>query len=167
MTQTRQIYLIRHGIAADQTAQVTDQERPLTASGRQKVRKVAQRLRQLEIHADQLLSSPLVRARQTAEIFREEGLALGLEVSPDLGPGGSFRDWLSWLERWQQRNQRTLALVGHQPDLAQWAELLLWGEARAILILKKAGIIGITLPEAGMPVGNCQLFWLAPPRLLL
>ena len=60
-----------------------------------------------------------------------------------------------------------LALVGHEPDLSQWAELLIWGEAKGVLQLKKAGIIGIEIPDHIDPIGNSILFWLTPPRLLL
>jgi phosphohistidine phosphatase len=109
----------------------------------------------------------LVRARQTAEILLAAGLSPRLEVASTLAPGGSFSQWLTWLDEWRQAGHESLALVGHQPDLSQWAELLLWGEARSALILKKAGIIGITLPAAEPPIGSSQLFWLAPPKLLL
>jgi len=53
------------------------------------------------------------------------------------------------------------------PDLAAWAETLLFGEAHGRLVLKKAGILGLTLPAAGSPLGRCSLFLLTPPRLLL
>jgi len=162
-----QLYLIRHGIAVDRSEAGEDSQRPLTPQGREKTQRVARRLRQLDLYFDHLLSSPLVRARQTAEIFLAAGLAPRLEVASALAPQGSFSQWLTWLEDWRQAGHGSLALVGHQPDLTQWAELLLWGEARSALILKKAGIIGITLPAAEPPIGSSQLFWLAPPKLLL
>ncbi|MEB3291874.1 MAG: phosphohistidine phosphatase SixA, partial [Synechococcales bacterium] len=56
--------------------------------------------------------------------------------------------------------------VGHEPEQSEWAEQLLWGQARGSLIQKKAGIIGLEAPLTGELLGHCQLFWLCPPRLL-
>jgi phosphohistidine phosphatase len=162
-----QVYLIRHGIAAERTTAIAEKQRPLTPEGHDKTQQVAQRLQELGIHFDQVLTSPLVRARQTAEILRGAGLTSELQEFQGLAPGGCFADWLLWLQDSSLAHGQSLGLVGHQPDLSQWAEILLWGEARGVLILKKAGIIGITLPAQEAPVGNSQLFWLTPPRLLL
>lgn len=162
-----QVYLIRHGIAVERESVSLDQDRPLTSEGEKKTRRVAERLQQLELHFDCLLSSPLLRAKQTAVILQKQGLCDRLEETDLLAPLGNFGTWLYWLEEWRQSGGTSLALVGHQPDLSQWAELLLWGEARGVLILKKAGIIGLSLPEFGSPVGNSQLFWLTRPGLLL
>lgn len=164
-----ELYLIRHGIAIDREINTKDEERSLTNLGRQKTLKVAQRLYQLGVRFNLILTSPLVRSRQTAEILLSSGLSSQLEESIFLAPGGDIHNWLhSWLE--QRRHLTTtdhLALVGHQPDLGQWAEILVWGEARAGLVLKKAGIIGLTLPETRSLVGYSQMFWLTPPKFLL
>lgn len=115
---------------------------------------------------DLILTSPLVRARQTAEILQACGLCDLLEESVYLAPGGDFDSWLKWLQEWQSNQESRLAIVGHEPDLGEWAEKLVWGEVRYRLIVKKAGVIGLFLPEDD-PVGQSQLFWLTPPRLLL
>jgi len=165
--KTIQLYLIRHGVAAAREEYTVDAQRPLTLQGQHKTQRIAQRLNTLQIHFDLILTSPLARARQTAEIFQAKGLGFEIEESSTLIPGGSFDQWLMWLKAWQCSGQRALALVGHQPDLCQWAESLIWGEAKQVLELKKAGVIGLTLPSQVSPVGNSQLFWLTPPRLLL
>jgi phosphohistidine phosphatase len=162
-----EIYLIRHGIAAPAQGYDSDRDRPLTDEGKQKTKKVAQRLSKLGLKFDLILTSPLVRARQTAEILQNAGLSSHLEVSPYLDFDGNIHDWLAWLENWQQKDGGCLALVGHEPNLAAWAETLVWGEACGNLSLKKAGIIGLELPQTSSPVGIAQLFWLTPPRLLL
>ena len=163
-----QIYLIRHGIAVDRTAQKQDFERSLTPQGKQRTLQVAQRLQALGVRFDLILTSPLRRACQTAEILAAQGLSSSFKEVPELSPQGSLSRWLIWLETWRaSADHQTLALVGHQPALGQWAEVLIWGEANRSLVLKKAGIIGITLPEAGPPVGHSQLFWLTQPKLLL
>jgi phosphohistidine phosphatase len=162
-----ELYMIRHGLAGEHGSYANDDERPLTEEGQRKTRKVAKRLKDLDLHFDWLLTSPLVRAYQTAEILKDVGLSHDLEKSSYLAPGGDFQGWLHWLEQWQTSSAQSLALVGHEPDLSQWAEQLIWGKAPQRLILRKAGVIGLLLPEAGSPVGHSQLFWLTPPKFLL
>lgn len=133
----------------------------------QKTGKVAKRLRELGLQFDLILTSPFVRAKQTAEILQAEGLSDRLESSPFLAQGGSFQQWLEWFQQWRQPSQPTLALVGHEPDLTEWIETLVWGKPVGRLVLKKAGAVGLSIPNSGSPVGQSDLFWLAPPRLLL
>jgi len=167
MTATVHLYLVRHGIAAEPEAYDTDSERPLTKEGDRKTRKIAQRLYDLEIQFDLMLSSPLLRATQTAQILLSAGLSSKIEESAALAPSGDIGDWLRWYKQWQETGSRSLALVGHQPDLGNWAETLLWGRSQDALILKKAGAIGLILPETGSPVGRSQMFCLLSPKFLL
>jgi phosphohistidine phosphatase len=159
------VYLIRHGIAAERGTDENDDQRPLTKEGDRKTRQVATRLKQLELQFDQILTSPLIRARQTADILKAVGLSSKLEEFPALAPGGNIDDWMTWYKNWLPTGGKSLALVGHQPDLGNWAELLIWGQTKESLIIKKAGIIGITLSTTSL--GNGQLFWLTPPKFLL
>ncbi|MBW4581580.1 MAG: phosphohistidine phosphatase SixA [Tildeniella nuda ZEHNDER 1965/U140] len=159
------LYLIRHGIAGEHGSYANDDERPLTAEGKQKTRQVAQRLHALTLRFDLILTSPLVRARQTADILLEAMLSQTVQVSSHLAPGGKLEEWLEWLQDGRSPDATTLALVGHEPNLSTWAETLVWGEARGALSLKKAGVIGLALPEQSL-VGNSTLFWLTPPRFL-
>ena len=66
------LYLIRHGIAAEPEEYDTDSERPLTKEGERKTRKIAQRLYELEIQFDLILTSPLLRAQQTAAVLMSD-----------------------------------------------------------------------------------------------
>ncbi len=159
-----QVYFIRHGIAADPEDYERDGDRPLTEKGRQKTQAIAQRLQELKLQFDEILTSPLVRAHQTAEIFLEKGLAPQLTVNESLAPIGSFSNWLDEIKTLEHK---TLALVGHEPDLSQWAELLVWGEVKGAIKLKKAGMIGIDIVNPIDPIGNSSLFWLTPPRFLI
>lgn len=164
---TIDLYLIRHGLAGEHGSYANDDERPLTEEGNKKTRLVAKRLRDLGLHFDLILTSPLVRARQTAEILQEVGLGQSLATIAALAPGGELSEWLAWLASAPLSEQPRLALVGHEPGLSAWAETLVWGRAKGCLILKKAGAIGLTLPKTGSPIGNSTLFWLTPPRLVL
>jgi len=168
MTTSTEVYLIRHGIAVDKGSEIKDEARSLTELGRQKTQKVAKRLAKMGLRFKLILTSPLVRARQTAEILYSAGLGSQLEESTSLAPDGDIHDMLGWLKQWQNAESGgfKLALVGHQPNLGEWAETLVWGEARAGLVLKKSGIIGLTLPEADLAIGHSQMFLLTPPKLL-
>jgi phosphohistidine phosphatase len=162
------LYLIRHGIAVERGEGIEDDDRPLTSKGHKKTQAVAHQLKALGLEFSEILTSPLIRAGQTAEILMQAGLSRQVSVTHALAPAGSFSDWLDWArERNRPEEETAIALVGHEPALSQWAELLLWGEARGVLELKKAGIIGLTLPEGLDPVGNSTLFWLTPPKFLL
>ena len=162
-----ELYLIRHGIAADKAAYDNDEERPLTEEGRKKTRKVAQQIRN-KLHFDLILTSPLLRARETAKILQDIGLSSQVEEFLPLAPDGNIQEWVSWLQqRRQTKNDQSIALVGHQPDLGNWAEVLIWGKAQEKLILKKAGIIGLNLPETETPLNQSQLFLLTSPKWLL
>ncbi|WP_373524813.1 phosphohistidine phosphatase SixA [Nostoc sp.] len=163
-----ELYLIRHGIAEDKGLGIKDEERSLTKEGRQKTEQVAHKFVKLGLNFDLIVTSPLVRARQTAEILIAEKLSSQLEESSHLAPDGQISSWLKdWLEPRNYSQNTQLALVGHEPELTNWAEILLWGEVKGSLVLKKAGMIGIKLPETGSPLGCSQMFWLTPPKYLL
>ncbi len=162
-----ELYLIRHGLAGEHGTYANDDERPLTPEGQQKTKRVAEKLRSLDLGINLMLTSPLVRARQTAEILYSAGVGAQLQESADLAPTGTLEHWLGWFDQWRQTADQRLALVGHEPCLSEWAEQLLWGSVAHSIVIKKAGVIGLLLPETGDPRGESQLFWLTPPRLLL
>lgn len=157
------LYLIRHGIAEDQgPACPSDEDRPLTAEGIRRLEESVQGLRALDVTLDRVLTSPLVRARQTAEIVRA-GLDCRepLLVVDALRPGGRFEALAAALERLGR--DRAVALVGHEPSMGQFGARLI-GAARPLLF-KKGSVCRIdadTIP----PVGAGALQWLLPPRAL-
>ena len=166
------LYLIRHGIAIDpdplaldQTA--NDESRSLSKLGRKKVEQVADRLVKLELTFDLIMTSPLVRARQTADILINKQISSSIEVSDDLKPIDNLQSWLNnWNVRPDLSTISTLTLVGHEPNLSEWAELFIFGKVYHQLILKKGGIIGLKFPAGQIAVGMAQLACLIPPRYL-
>ncbi len=164
-----EIYLIRHGIAAEKEAYDNDEERPLTEEGRKKTKQVAKQISDRLLHFDLILTSPLLRAKETATILQDIGLSSQVKEINSLAPNGNIQDWVSWLQAWQQNHpgDRCLALVGHQPDLGNWAETLVWGKAQEKLLLKKSGVIGLKLPETETPISRSELFLLTSPKWLL
>ncbi|HEY9771796.1 MAG TPA: phosphohistidine phosphatase SixA [Coleofasciculaceae cyanobacterium] len=163
-----EVYLIRHGIAAKRGTYTNDEQRPLIDRGREKTLEVAKRLLAAGLKFDVLLSSPLVRAYQTAEILQHEGLAEDIQSFAPLKPDGEIEQWLEWLQTWQVKNPKgKLALVGHQPDLGDWAEMLIWGSIKGQIIVKKAGVIGIEIPSIGTPISRSTLFLLTSPKWIV
>jgi phosphohistidine phosphatase len=163
-----ELYFIRHGIAAKRGTYANDDERPLTDQGQDRTRAIAQRLMDLGCRVELILSSPLVRAQQTSQILLEAGLAPSLETAAALAPSGELSTWLPWLAQWQMAHPISrLALVGHEPNLSDWAQQLVSGRQGDRWILKKAGVIGVQVPAAQAAIAHGELFWLAPPRLLL
>lgn len=155
------LYLIRHGIAEVVGEDLSDEKRVLSAEGRQKTKIVARRLYGLDVRFDTLLTSPLMRTRQTAEILVQEHLAPEYEAFGPLAPGGTFaglRDWLA------TQKSGAIGLVGHQPCLGLWAEALIWGTAHNGFEIKKAGIVRLALET---PQSLAQLVWFLPPKVLL
>ena len=166
------LYLIRHGIAEDpdllvQNLIASDEIRTLTKAGRKKFRQVADKLQKLELTFDLIITSPLVRARQTAEILINNQLSSQLELSSDLKPSGNLPSWLTaWNARPIDTAISTVALVGHEPNLSEWAELLVFGKVCHKLMLKKGGIIGLKCANSGIEIGTAQLHCLIPPKYL-
>ena len=169
-----ELLLLRHGIADDRLEGQDDAQRSLTLEGRERTTRVVERLVGLDLSCDLVLSSPLVRARQTAELAVAGGLAPELELAAALAP---LADPLPLLERWlgplsPRPGWKRLALVGHEPDLSTLAALLIgvpMTQAPQALQLKKAGaaLLQWSAPPAGSLPGSARLALLLPPRALL
>ena len=161
----RELLLLRHGIAEERRVDLPDGRRALTPEGRQRTQAVVQRLLELGLGCDLLLSSPYMRARQTADLARLAGLAPDLELAAGLEPAGEIGPLMQlWLGESSPRpGWRRLALVGHEPDLGQLAARLIGAPAGAVS-LKKAGVALVALPEDGRAA---RLQLLLSPRSLL
>ncbi|MEM9161974.1 MAG: phosphohistidine phosphatase SixA [Cyanobacteria bacterium P01_F01_bin.4] len=162
-----EVYLIRHGIAAERGTYADDDQRPLIEKGMRRTRQVAERLGSLGLAFDMILTSPLLRATQTAKILQQAGLGNHINVCPPLAPGGSLPEWLNWLATWQPAGGPCVALVGHEPDLSEWAQRLVVGSVAHRWTLKKAGVVGLRVPAAEDAIAHSELFLWVPPRFLL
>jgi phosphohistidine phosphatase len=161
------LYLIRHGEAEDRSADGCDGERALTPAGAKEMRRVARRLVELDVHIDVVATSPLLRARQTADALHAEGAAPAAEQEEFLAGGGSLDELRAWLGRQRRRRAAAVAIVGHQPALGEWAELLLCGSAQGRIQLKKGGIVALELLDPGAAPSTARLLWMIPPKLFV
>lgn len=164
---TLDVYLIRHAAAEERGfAWPDDDIRPLSAEGRAGMRKAARGLVRLGVTFNVILTSPLVRARQTAEVVAEAFDARPPIVVVDaLAPGGRDADLLVELTRHSHR--RAIAMVGHEPDLGELAVRLV-GSERA-LAFKKGAVCRIDLgsiPESIPPAQPGILRWFLTPAVL-
>ena len=160
------VYFVRHGKAEEATPGRPDFERGLTDKGLEDARKVAEHLGRAGVRWELVLTSPLLRAKQTAAVLAEAGLVGEIEQDYGLAPGGALSGLLARLLAQRDRGGGDLALVGHLPSLVDWAEELIWGEAHSQMILKPGGVIGIELPAGGTLRGACELFLLVSPKVL-
>lgn len=158
------LYILRHGIATPHgTPGISDEDRPLTAKGEQRMKQIGQGLAALGLELDRIVTSPLIRARRTAQIVAQEtGLVDALEVSTALAADASaesIRDWL------RERHESRLMIVGHNPSLSDLVGLLALGEVGKLpLELKKGGIAALS---TGAVLGQrYHLEWVVPPALL-
>lgn len=157
-----ELYILRHGDAADRLTggYARDEDRPLTEAGRVEVLGVVGGLLRLGLALDLLLTSPLVRARQTAELVASVlSVASGPLDLPALAPGGDLAEVLAAAQR-----GRRVMVVGHQPSLGELATWLAWGDHLLGLPLRTAGLCRVDLAPGDGP-GAGDLRWLLPPRL--
>jgi phosphohistidine phosphatase len=164
MASTIELYLVRHAIAGQRGPKYPDDRlRPLTPQGRARFRDVVAGLRELGVVIDLIYSSPLVRARETAELL-SAGLASKppIETLDALAPGGPVASIVDAIAK-HARRRRRIALVGHQPDLGEIGSHLLG--AKGTLAFKKGGVALIEL-DGTTPGGPGTLHWMLPPRVL-
>ena len=156
-----ELYFLRHGDAGSrETWKGSDAGRPLSEDGAARMEREAATLARLGPPLDVILTSPLVRARQTAEIVaRRMGLTDLLREDERLAPGFGLEDLETILL--EQRDRRAILLVGHEPDFSTVISACIGGGA---VECKKGGLARVDVkspvPREGV------LVWLLPPRVL-
>ncbi|MBN1672733.1 MAG: phosphohistidine phosphatase SixA [Kiritimatiellae bacterium] len=159
------LYLLRHGIAVDvgEEGVACDADRMLSAKGRKRTGKVVAGLARLGCQPERIVSSPLVRAAQTAQLAAEHlAPERGVSLCEGLAPGAPLAPLLAWLEK---QTENALMLVGHMPDLADLAAVLLVRGAGPAMTFKKAGVCCLSFPDR-VRAGEGCLEWLIQPKLL-
>jgi phosphohistidine phosphatase len=148
-----QLYFLRHGEADWPDWTKSDDERPLTDFGKKEVRQVAKFLNRLKVKPDLIVTSPLPRALQTAEVAAEQ-LKTKLRQDEVLEPGFGISELSTVLKR---HRSKVLMLVGHEPDFSSVISALTGG----FLKMSKAGVALIDIdPETE----KGRLLWLFPPK---
>jgi phosphohistidine phosphatase len=157
------LYLVRHAIAAERGEEYPDDgKRPLTVRGVKRFRRIAKRLAEMGMRVDLILSSPFVRARQTADILAQALPGHPPIVETDaLLPGATFSELSAVLGDHAQAT--AIAMTGHQPSIGAFAARL--AGCRGEFDMRKGGVCRIDV-ERLPATGPGALRWLATPKLL-
>ncbi len=153
------LFLIRHGKAEVKSESGRDFDRELTPKGRRKIESIALRLNNLGIIFDKIYSSPLVRAKQTAELFLHHMInECSYEINNSLAAGCDTKSLLDNII-FEHEN---IAIVGHEPDMSQ----ILSDLCGAVHVqFKKGGLAKISF-EGQPRIGAGRLEFLVTPKLL-
>jgi phosphohistidine phosphatase len=154
------LYILRHAEAEPEAR--TDAERALTSKGRDQAKAVGRFCCEHEIYPALILTSPLVRAQQTAKLVSKElGEKTKLETAEFLSAGMNPEQAFTHLNKFSDHG--SLMLVGHEPDFSEFIAASIGGVSESIR-LRKAGLAKLTLPETKPGVGT--LDFLLTPKLL-
>jgi phosphohistidine phosphatase len=155
------LYFLRHGEAGDPAQwQGDDADRPLTDEGLRRMELEARTMKRLDLGIDKIITSPLARAQQTAEIVaialkRKDHLVSDERLGPQFGP-----ERLAEILR-ENQGVRDLMLVGHEPSMSTTLGRLIGGR----VALKKGGLARAEVPDPAQLSGALE--WLLAPRVLL
>jgi len=160
-----ELYLLRHGAAVERGTKgyEADADRPLAAKGRKQIRYAVAALKNMGISFDLILTSPFVRARETATLLAQSlKLSRCLELADELKPETSREKVIQRLTGLKSIPKQAL-LVGHEPDLGELASWLLTGTVSERFPLKKGGMIRLDIPR--LKAGQCAvLSWCLTPQ---
>lgn len=148
------VYFLRHGEADWPNWMKSDDDRPLTKRGKQEMKKIAVFLKRLKIPLEQIVTSPLPRAKQTAEIAADK-LEIDLSEDKDLSPGFRSTDLKRLLKDY---SGKSIMVVGHEPDFTKTISAV----TGASLKLSKAGL---ALVDVDVKTMRGRLLWLFPPKI--
>ncbi|MCI4348814.1 MAG: histidine phosphatase family protein [Thermoplasmata archaeon] len=163
-----ELYVFRHGPAeeADPSRWPDDMGRPLSEEGVRESRRAAKGLAGLVGEVPQIASSPMVRARATAELLAEQWNAEPkVAIWPELASGELAAPILERIDR-SARENGPLVLVGHEPTLTEFVGLAVTGEAVPICRLARAGAAALEFPRTVQP-GAARIAWVLTRRQLM
>ena len=157
--------LVRHGIAVERDEwEGSDADRPLTERGAKRVAQMAAGLRRLDVQPTHVLSSPLIRAIETAKIVhRSLRVHTAVQIVDALLPDAPHNRLLSILH--DLRPESCVLCIGHEPQLGLAASVFLSGRASMSFPLKKAGACLIELSMPPKPGQGVLRWWLTPSQL--
>jgi len=156
------IYILRHGIAEEGRAGGRDSDRRLTEAGKERLRTVLQLARQGGVKLELILTSPYIRAVETADIAAEEfGYKSKILTTDSLLPGSEPNQ--VWEEIRVHRDATSVLLAGHEPLLSRLAAYLLAAPSLEV-DLKKGALVRIDVAQFG-PAPRGVLRWMLVPKL--
>ena len=158
------LYLIRHAIAEEENPSGEDSQRELTDKGAKKMRLIAKGLRTLGVDFDLIVSSPYIRAVQTAEILSEVFKKKKFVLSDHLMPMGDIDLLIAEIN--EKYSVNSLAIVGHEPYLSTFVSLLTTGGTPIEMTFKKGGVCHLSTDDMHH-TRKATLEWLLTPGVLV
>ena len=155
------LYIVRHGIAEDRAENHRDEDRVLTEEGKQKMREVAKGLKRMEPGLDHIFSSPLIRAKQTAEIIAAEWKKK-IEILQELAPGHAAEQVCAALKK--HRKESGVMVAGHEPNCSELVSYLLDSPGAVRMDFKKGAIC--LVETESLEMGSGSLLWHLSPKAL-
>jgi len=157
------LYLVRHAIAEDLANHEDDSLRPLTEKGREKMKRIAAALNEIGVQPDLIISSPYVRASQTASVLAKElKYKEELLYSDFLVPMGEPNDMIGEINGKYSVDE--LMLVGHEPNISSLASVLLAGSPNLSINFKKGGVCCLSVDDLHYD-RKATLEWLITPKI--
>jgi len=154
------LYFLRHGIAVESDEWNGNEfDRPLTSEGCERMQRQAKTMAKLDLAPDAIVTSPLVRARQTAQIAAQALKCRNIEEDDRLAEGFDVAKALAIAH--EHSDAGAIMLVGHEPTMSRTIGALV-GSAK--IALKKGGL---ALVEMDLSARSGELLWLVPPKVLL
>lgn len=159
------IYIIRHAITEDEGPEKEDNQRSLTGKGAKKMRQIAKGLRNLGVDFDLILSSPYLRAKETAEILADVfKIKQEIAYSDHLIPAGDPELLIAEIN--EKYTVDTIAIIGHEPQLSTLISLLAAQASPIEITLKKGGVCRLTADDLHHN-RRATLEWLITPSMLV
>jgi len=162
------LYLLRHAIAVLRGTEgyERDSDRPLTRKGEKKMYRIAEGMKSMDLSFDVILSSPILRAKQTAEITAKVlGQKEQLEFLEALSTSGDPEEVIEAIRK-KYASCESILLVGHEPDMSALISVLLSGDDNLAITMKKGGLCKLIVDQ--IQFGRCAtLEWLLAPKHLI
>ena len=155
------LYFLRHGIAAAREEwNGSDETRPLTPDGTTRMARGAKGMARLGVEVELILTSPLTRAVETADIAARALARRDVLVQDSrFAPGFGIKELVKILTDYGE--SKAMLLVGHEPDFSNTIAALIGGGR---LLMKKGGLALVEITNVAVPSG--ELVWLLPPKVL-
>lgn len=164
------LILVRHAMAEDREEffkrNIEDHLRPLTAKGKKKMFKVASEFSELIGEVDHIITSPFLRAKETADILHDVFPGAHVLEAAELVPQSPPQSFLKWLRSFQG-SFKTIMAVGHEPQLSVFASFLLTGDAVSRIDFKKSGMLCFEFESTeDLVQRHIQLKWMIHPKMV-
>lgn len=164
------LVLLRHGLAVDREEFILqnkeDSQRPLVAKGKERTKLASEWLKKQGLLFDFIVTSPYVRARQTADIVAKQMGISNVFEAKELVPHATMQSFANWLQIHGEDCEAVLA-VGHDPHMSHFASWCLNGADESFIDLKKSGLIGLEFNSSQqVSSGRAQLHFLITPKMM-